>query len=233
METKKILLVDDETQITRALKRSLMAQRYDVRAAADGESALDLFFDWAPDLVITDLSMPEMSGIDLCRELRKNSQVPIIVLSVKGEEKNKVEALDAGADDYVTKPFGIEELLARVRATLRRSPAGDAEAKINFEVGDFFVNLETHQISVRGAEVHLTPKEFDLLVYLIKNREKVITHRTLLAAIWGSNSTEQPEYLRVFLGNLRKKIEPDPSKPQYILTEPWVGYRFSPKNLET
>jgi len=228
MTPKRILLVDDETQITRVLKRSLAAHRYDVRAAADGESALDLFRDWSPDLVITDLSMPEMSGIELCRELRKSSQVPIIVLSVRGEEKSKVEALDAGADDYITKPFGIDELLARVRATLRRAPSPEAETETNFEVGDFRVSVETHQVFVRGAEIHLTPKEFDLLLFLIKNREKVLTHRAILAAIWGDNSTEQPEYLRVFLGNLRKKLEQNPSDPQYILTEPWVGYRFNP-----
>jgi two-component system, OmpR family, KDP operon response regulator KdpE len=230
MESKKILLVDDETQITRVLKRSLAAHRYDVRAAADGESALDLFFDWSPDLVITDLSMPEMSGIELCRALRKTSQVPIIVLSVKGEEKIKVEALDAGADDYVTKPFSIDELLARIRATLRRAPVVKTEAESSIEAGDFRINAEKHQVFVRGKEIHLTPKEFDLLVYLIKNREKVLTHRTILAAIWGNNYTEQPEYLRVFLGNLRKKIEPNPSEPRYILTEPWIGYRFNPSS---
>lgn len=230
METKRILLVDDETQITRTLKRSLAAHRYDVRAAADGESALDLFHDWSPDLVITDLSMPEMSGVELCRELRKKSKVPIIVLSVRGEEKSKVEALDAGADDYVTKPFGIDELLARIRATLRRAPAGKAaEIASRLETGDFVVNTETHQIFVRGAEIHLTPKEFDLLVFLVRNPEKVLTHRAILAAVWGVNYTEQPEYLRVFLGNLRKKIEFNPSEPKYILTEPWVGYRFNPR----
>jgi two-component system KDP operon response regulator KdpE len=228
MAVKRILLVDDETQITRTLKRSLMAHRYDIRTAADGESALDLFFDWSPDLVITDLSMPEMSGIELCRELRKTSQVPIIVLSVKGEEKTKVEALDIGADDYITKPFGIEELLARIRAALRRSPTEKMEVETSFEAGDFRINAETHQVFVRSLEVHLTPKEFDLLLYLVKNREKVLTHRTLLAAIWGDNFTEQPEYLRVFMGNLRKKIEPNPSEPKYILTEPWIGYRFNP-----
>lgn len=229
METKRILLVDDETQITRTLKRSLAAHRYDVRAAADGESALDLFSDWSPDLVITDLSMPEMSGIELCRKLRETSNVPIIVLSVKGEEKTKVEALDAGADDYVTKPFGIEELLARIRATLRRAPIGEtAHIEIQLSAGDFVVDTETHRALVRGAEIHLTPKEFDLLVYLMKNPGKVLTHRTILAAIWGANFTEQPEYLRVFLGNLRKKIEPNPAAPRYILTEPWVGYRFNP-----
>jgi two-component system, OmpR family, KDP operon response regulator KdpE len=228
MEIKRILLVDDETQITRTLKRSLMAHRYDIRTAADGESALDLFFDWSPDLVITDLSMPEMSGIELCRKLRKTSQIPIIVLSVKGEERTKVEALDAGADDYITKPFGIDELLARIRAALRRAPTGKTEVETLFEAGDFRINAETHQVFVRGSEVHLTPKEFDLLLYLVKNREKVLTHRTLLAAIWGDNFTEQPEYLRVFMGNLRKKIEPNPSEPKYILTEPWIGYRFNP-----
>lgn len=226
--TKRILLVDDETQITRTLKRSLMAHRYDIRTAADGESALDVFFDWTPDLVITDLSMPEMSGIELCRQLRKKSKVPIIVLSVKGEEKTKVEALDVGADDYITKPFGIDELLARIRAALRRAPSEETEVETSFEAGDFRINAETHQVFVRGAEIHLTPKEFDLLLYLIKNQGKVLTHRTLLSAIWGDNFTEQPEYLRVFMGNLRKKIEPNPPEPRYILTEPWVGYRFNP-----
>ncbi len=224
---EKILVVDDEPQITRVLRRSLAAHRYDVRTAADGESALDTFRDFKPDLVITDLSMPEMSGLDLCRELRKNSRIPIIVLSVKGEEKTKVEALDAGADDYITKPFGIDELLARVRATLRRT-ASEKKEETLFEVGDFSVDLAAYQIFVRGAEIHLTPKEFELLTYLINHHGKVLTHRTLLGAIWGGNFTEQPEYLRVFLGNLRKKIESNPSKPQYILTEPWIGYRFNP-----
>ena len=226
-EMQKILVVDDEPQITRVLRQSLSAHRYNVRTAADGESALDTFHDFGPDLIITDLSMPEMSGLDLCREIRKISQVPIIVLSVKGEEKTKVEALDAGADDYITKPFGIDELLARVRATLRRAPTEKKEETL-LELGDFSINLQAHQIFVRGEEIHLTPKEFELLVYLVKNHGKVLTHRTLLGAIWGGNFTEQPEYLRVFLGNLRKKIEPNPSKPQYILTEPWVGYRFNP-----
>lgn len=224
---ERILIVDDEPQITRVLRRSLSAHRYDVRTAADGESALDTFHDFKPDLVITDLSMPEISGLDLCRELRKSSQIPIIVLSVKGDEKTKVEALDAGADDYITKPFGIDELLARVRATLRRT-ASDKKEETLFDVGDFSINLANYQAFVRGAEIHLTPKEFELLTYLVRHHGKVLTHRTLLGAIWGGNFTEQPEYLRVFLSNLRKKIEPNPSKPQYILTEPWIGYRFNP-----
>lgn len=226
MEPKRILVVDDEPQITRVLRRSLGAHRYDVRTAADGESALDTFRDFHPDLVITDLSMPEMSGIELCRKLRSISQIPIIVLSLKGEEKTKVDALDAGADDYITKPFGMDELLARVRAGLRRAPAEKEESR--FEVGKFSIDDETHQALVDGKEVHLTPKEFELLLYLIKNHGKVLTHRALLSAVWGGNFTEQTEYLCVFLGNLRKKIKPNPAKPRYILTEPWVGYRFDP-----
>lgn len=229
LENRKILVVDDEPQILRVLRMSLKAHRFDLRTASDGEAALDLFNDWSPDLIITDLSMPLMNGLELCREIRRISRTPIIVLSVKGEEKTKVEALDAGADDYITKPFGIDELLARVRAALRRSPDGTAKTETKIEVGNFLVNLETHQILVKNKEIHLTPKEFELLAYLIKNHGKVITHRTLLGAIWGGNFTEQTEYLRVFLGNLRKKIEPNPSKPVYILTEPWVGYRFNPE----
>ena len=229
-DTHKILVVDDEAQIVRVLRRSLTSHAYDVRTAADGQAALELFHDWHPDLVITDLSMPEMTGLDLCRAIRKTSEVPIIVLSVKGEEHTKVEALDAGADDYITKPFGINELLARVRATLRRLPANTQQTSSDLIEGDFAIDLAAHKILVRQQEVHLTPKEFDLLVYLFQNRGKVITHRTLLAAIWGGNYTEQTEYLRVFIGQLRKKIESDPAHPQYILTEPWVGYRFIPGN---
>ena len=226
-EIKKILVVDDEYQITRVLKRSLQAHRYDVRTASDGESGLELFHDFHPDLVITDLQMPAMNGIELCREIRQISEIPIIVLSVKGEEKTKVEALDAGADDYVTKPFGMDELLARVRATLRRAPTEKKE-ETELEIGDFSINLSSYKVSVRNTEVHLTPKEFELLTYLLKNHGKVLTHRNLLGAIWGGNFTEQTEYLRVFVGNLRKKIESNPAQPQYILTEPWVGYRFNP-----
>lgn len=223
----RILVVDDETQVTRVLRRSLSAHEYDVRIAADGEGALDTFRDFHPELVITDLQMPEMSGLELCREIRKTSQVPIIVLSVKGEEKIKVAALDAGADDYVTKPFGMDELLARVRAILRRAPTEKEEESL-LNVGDFRVSFEKYQVFVRGNEIHLTPKEFELLIFLLRNHGKVLTHRTILSAIWGDNAVEQTEYLRVFLGNLRKKIELNPAKPLYILTEPWVGYRFNP-----
>ena len=228
-EPQKVLVVDDEPQITRVLRHSLAAHHYDVRTAADGLSALDTFRDWHPDLIITDLQMPEMDGIEFCRAVRKLSTLPIIVLSVRGEEGIKVQALDAGADDYVTKPFGIDELLARVRAALRRSPDLQADETTKLEDGDFSIDLATREVVVDSASVHLTPKEFDLLVFLFRNRGKVITHRAILAAIWGGNSTEQTEYLRVFVGQVRKKIEKDPSKPRYIVTEPWIGYRFNPE----
>ncbi len=227
-EPKRVLVVDDEAQITRVLRHSLTAHRYDVRTAADGLSALDTFRDWHPDLIITDLQMPEMNGIELCREIRKTSKLPIIVLSVKGEERTKVDALDAGADDYVLKPFGIDELLARVRAALRRSSDAPVETAAKLEDGDFMIDPSTRTVLVNGASVHLTPTEFDLLVFLFQNRNKVITHRAILTAIWGGNYTEQTEYLRVFVGQLRKKVEKDPSQPRYLRTEPWVGYRFDP-----
>ncbi|HEX5884807.1 MAG TPA: response regulator transcription factor [Pyrinomonadaceae bacterium] len=225
----RILVVDDEPQLVRVLRTGLKSRGYDVRGASDGESGLETFNEWHPDLVITDLAMPNVDGLTFCRRLRAISQVPIIVLSAKGEEKTKVEALDIGADDFVTKPFGIDELLARVRASLRRAntPPISEETQVTLDVGDFQVNLESRQVKVRGTEVHLTPKEFDLLVYLIKHSGKVLTHRKLLAAIWGGNYVEQNEYLRVFIGNLRKKIEPD-ATPRYIVTEPWIGYRFDP-----
>ena len=226
----KILVVDDEPQLTRVLRTGLKSHGYDVRAAADGLAGLEAFTDWRPDLVITDLAMPNVDGLELCRRLRAISQVPIIVLSAKGEEKTKVEALDLGADDFVTKPFGIDELLARVRASLRRAkaPAIDETTQTILDSGDFHVDLETREVMVRGKPVHLTPKEFDLLVYFIRHSGKVLTHRTLLAALWGGNYVEQNEYLRVFVGNLRKKLEPEVATPRYILTEPWIGYRFDP-----
>ena len=229
-EPRRILVVDDEPQITRVLRTSLSSQGYDIRIANDGETALEILKDWAADLVITDLSMPNMDGLELCRRLRAKSQVPIVVLSVKGEERTKVRALDAGADDYVTKPFGMNELLARVRANLRRVATPESPAAGSIEAGGFRIDLDAHTVKIHGREVHLTPKEFDLLTYLARHRGKVITHRALLSAIWGPNSTEQPEYLRVFVGQLRKKIEPDASSPRYIQTEPWVGYRFEPGN---
>jgi two-component system KDP operon response regulator KdpE len=223
-----ILVVDDEPQISRVLKTTLASQGYGVRVASDGEEALQLMKEWSPDLVITDLRMPNLGGLELCRQIRFKSRIPIIVLSVKGEESTKVAALDAGADDYVTKPFGVNELLARVRAALRRASALDDPESSLIAVGDFRIDTSTRNVRVREREVHLTPKEFDLLVYLARNAGGVLTHRKLLAAVWGANSVEQPEYLRVFVGHLRKKLESDEAGPHYILTEPWVGYRFEP-----
>jgi len=227
MAGTRILVVDDETQITRVLRTTLAAQRYDVRVANDGEMALEIMKDWTPHLVITDLAMPNLDGVGLTRRIRQSSEIPIIVLSVRGQDRTKVEALDAGADDYVTKPFSTNELLARIRAQLRRVPPAD-ETDPRIASGDFRIDLEARSVKVASREVHLTPKEFDLLVYLARHAGKVVTHRTLLGAVWGSESTEQPEYLRVFVGQLRKKIELDPSNPKYLLTEPWVGYRFEP-----
>jgi two-component system KDP operon response regulator KdpE len=227
-DRRRILVVDDETQITRVLRTSLSSHAYDVRVANDGETALEIMKDWTPDLVITDLSMPNMDGLELTRRLRTTTTVPIVILSVRGEERSKVQALDAGADDYVTKPFGMEELLARVRASLRRAQSDTVPESSRIDVGDFLIDLAAHKVSVRGKDVHLTPKEFDLLVHLARHAGKVITHRALLGAIWGGQSTEQVEYLRVFVGQLRKKLEPESASPRYIVTEPWVGYRFEP-----
>ena len=226
-DKSRVLVVDDEPQITRVLKTVLTSQGYQVRTAAEGESALSSLDEWHPELVITDLYMPRMNGVELCRRIRAVSTVPIIVLSVKGEERAKVEALDSGADDYVTKPFGTDELLARVRAALRRRNGTEPEVA-SFEAGDFRIDLDARRVHIRGNEVRLTPKEFDLFVYLARHPNRVLTHRTLLEAVWGEASQEQPEYLRVFMGQLRKKLEADPSNPRYLVTEPWVGYRFNP-----
>lgn len=230
MNETRILVVDDEPQITRVLRRSLSSKGYEVQVAEDGEEALEVFRKWNPDIVITDLFMPRMGGLELCRRIRKTSQVPILILSVKGEERAKVEALDTGADDYVTKPFGMDELFARIRVALRRSsmPANNETSTI--ELGDFTIDQNAHVVKIRGKEIHLTPKEYDLLLYFIQNPGRVLTHRTLLGAVWGGESVEQSEYLRVFIGQLRKKIEVDSAKPQYIVTEPWIGYRFIPEH---
>jgi len=225
---RNILVVDDEAQITRVLKTTLSAQGYAIRTATDGKQALQEMKGWSPDLVITDLRMPNMDGLQLCRSIRGESRIPIIVLSVKGEEAIKVEALDAGADDYITKPFSINELLARVRAALRRASVPlEPEASV-IDIGDFRIDIPARRVEVRKQEVHLTPKEFELLVYLAKHPGRVVTHRALLTAVWGPNNTQQPEYLRVFIGHLRKKLEADEGTARYIVTEPWVGYRFEP-----
>lgn len=222
-----ILVVDDEPQILRVMRASLPPRGYEVRTAPGGEEALDEISKQMPDLIVLDLMMPETSGLDVCRRVREFSAVPIIVLSAKGAEGDKVAALDAGADDYITKPFGMEELLARLRAVLRRLPASESESSV-LKVGDLTIEVDERRVTVGDVEVKLTPKEFDMLKYLVKNAGKVVTHRALLQAVWGSESTEQTEYLRVFINQLRRKIEPDYHHPKYIVTEPWVGYRFMP-----
>jgi two-component system KDP operon response regulator KdpE len=226
-DKKRILVVDDEPQITRVLRTALTGSGYDVRTADDGHSGLRVAREWLPDLVITDVSMPNMNGIELCRLLRAESSLPVIVLSVKGEEKTKVEALDAGADDYVTKPIGMDELLARVRRNLARTKPTEDASKRTISIGDFVIDADAFRVMVRNNEIRLTPKEFELLLFLARHAGRVVTHRTLLLAIWGPNSLEQPEHLRVLVGQLRKKIDAADT-PHYIITEPWVGYRFEP-----
>ncbi len=225
-EKKRILVVDDEPQITRVLRTSLSGSGYEVRTAEDGHAGLRMAREWQPDLVITDVSMPNMDGIELSGQLRAESRVPIIVLSVKGEEKTKVAALDAGADDYLTKPIGMNELLARVRRNLSRVSAVEDTSRQTIEIGDFRIDAAAFRVVVKGRELRLTPKEFELLVYLARHASRVVTHRLLLSAIWGPNAVEQPEHLRVLVGQLRKKIESD--ETHYIITEPWVGYRLEP-----
>ncbi|WP_348266942.1 response regulator transcription factor [Edaphobacter paludis] len=222
----KILIVDDEPQIIRVLRTALSTQGYAVRIANNGIEGADIALEWKPDLVITDVSMPEMNGVELCRELRANSDMPIIVLSVRNNERMKIEALDAGADDYVTKPFSIQELQARVRAQLRRNLSETRDMQTVIDLGDFRIDIPQHRVTVRGRDIHLTPKQFDLLVCFAEHAGQVLTHRALLQAVWGAHA-DQPEYLRVSIGQLRKKIETS-DEPRYILTEPWVGYRFRP-----
>jgi two-component system KDP operon response regulator KdpE len=228
----RILIVDDEPQITRVLRTSLQINGHEVMVAQDGAAALELFMKSQPELVITDLAMPGMDGIELTRAIRQLAQVPIIVLSVRNQDASKVAALDEGADDYITKPFSIQELLARVRVQARRLAAAHETEASTIELGDFRIDVERHQVMVRDAEVHLTPKEFDLLLYFLRNSDRVLTHKVLLRAVWGAAGVDQPEYLRVLVAQLRRKIEPDASRggePVYILSEPWVGYRLSPR----
>jgi two-component system KDP operon response regulator KdpE len=219
-----ILVVDDEPQIRRVLRTTLSSRGYVIIDAKTGEEGIELVRKDKPDLVLLDVNMPGMGGLEACREIRRGSNAPIIMLTVRNAERDKVAALDAGADDYVVKPFGIEELLARVRAALRRHGAGEAPAP--FETEDLTIDFESRSVSARGKDVHLTPKEFDVLKLLIENQGKPLTHRRLLQTVWGPDYGEETENLRVVINQLRKKIESDPTHPRYILTEPWVGYRF-------
>lgn len=220
----KILIVDDERQITRALRASLQGHGFDVSTAADGLEALEIFDRVRPDLLITDLSMPNMDGVELTRAVRRISEIPIIVLSVRDQDAHKVLALDSGADDYITKPFSVAELLARVRAHLRRRAEPLAEPA-TVQTGDFLLDAAAHRVTVRGQEVHLSPKEFDLLLLFARNAGRVLTHKILLRGVWGPHGEEQPDYLRVLVAQLRKRIDL-PDTQSYIESEPWVGYRF-------
>jgi two-component system KDP operon response regulator KdpE len=222
----RVLIVDDEPNILGTVMPLLRMRGYDVTSAMTGRAALDAVERDKPDLVVLDLGLPDMDGVDVCREMRHSQGVPIIVLSARGAEGDKVAALDAGADDYVTKPFGAEELLARIRAALRRVDSASVVTEPIVR-GDLVIDRERFRVLRDGAEVRLTPKEFELLTYMAQHPGKVLTHRTLLKAIWGPHAADQVAYLRVLVGALRKKIEPDPASPRYILTEPWVGYRFA------
>jgi two-component system KDP operon response regulator KdpE len=226
MNSASILIVDDEPQIRRVLRATLSSQGYTVAEARSGDEALEQIRGQRPDLILLDVNMTSRSGFEVCREIRASSDTPIIMLTVRNSERDKVQALDAGADDYVVKPFGSEELMARIRAALRR--AAPVESLPPFISSDLKVDFEKRSVLVKGQPVRLTPKEFELLHHLVTNRGKAQAHRRILQAVWGPDYGEETEYLRVFINQLRKKIEPDPRHPRYIHTEPWIGYRFDP-----
>jgi two-component system, OmpR family, KDP operon response regulator KdpE len=231
VNSARILIVDDEPQIRRVLLTTLTSHGYTVVEARSGEEALERIRAERADLVLLDVNLPKMSGLETCREIRRSMDVPIIMLTVRNSERDKVQALDAGADDYVVKPFGAEELMARIRAALRR--AVPSESLPPFASPDFQVDFEKRSVTVKSQPVRLTPKEFELLRHLIANQGKALAHRRLLQAVWGPDYGEETEYLRVFINQLRKKIEPDPQHPRYIHTEPWIGYRFEPLAKKT
>jgi len=221
---QRILVVDDEPQILRGLRVILTNAGYRVDAADSTRAALDAVSVRPPDAVVLDLMLPDGSGVEVAREIRRWSELPIVVLSAIGDEREKVLALDSGADDYVTKPFGAEELLARLRAVLRRVPEGGFAPRV--EIGDLVVDLEARRVTFAGADVHLTPIEFDLLRVLAEHRGKLVTHRQLLTTVWGPTYETETHYLRVHVAHIRGKIEPEPSRPRYVITDPGVGYRL-------
>jgi two-component system KDP operon response regulator KdpE len=227
MNNATILVVDDEPQLRRVMLATLTDLGYVVIDARSGEEALEKFRQEAPDLVLLDLNMPGIGGLETCRVIRSGSDVPIIILSVRNAERDKVEALDAGADDYVTKPFGIQELLARIRAAMRRAPGSAEQGPRTIKTEDLEIDFDARTARVAGKSVRLTPKELDLLRCLVVAGSKAVPHRKLLQAVWGPDYGDEVEYLRVFINALRKKVEPNPSKPKYLITEPWVGYRFA------
>ena len=226
MNAANILVVDDGPQIRRVLRSTLTARGYVITEAKTGEEALESLRKGRPDLILLDVNMPGMGGMEACREIRRGSDTPIIMLTVRNAERDKVAALDAGADDYVVKPFGIEELLARIRAALRRYAPTDALP--SFVSKDLTIDFASRQVTVRDQSVHLTPKEYEVLKHLVTNQGKPLTHRRLLQAVWGPDYGDESESLRVVINQLRKKIEANPARPKYIVTEPWVGYRFQP-----
>ncbi len=227
MSSGRILVVDDEPQIRRVLRATLTGHGYEFHEARTGDEALEAIRANRFDLVLLDMNMPGMGGIETCRALRSGSEVAIIMLTVRDSEQDKVAALDAGADDYITKPFSTPELLARIRAALRRMPSSPEGGPQSVNLGDIEINLATRRVIAKGRETRLTPKEFGLLQYLLANPNVPIPHGRLLQAVWGPDYGDQVEYLRVFMNQLRKKIEPNPAEPKYLLTEPWVGYRFA------
>jgi two-component system KDP operon response regulator KdpE len=229
----RILLVDDEISIQRTVAPLLRARGYDVEIAGTGADALRLAGEHPPDLIILDLGLPDLEGTEVCRRIRDRSEVPIVVLSARGAEADKVNALDRGADDYVTKPFGPEELLARIRVALRRVKADETQQTGVVRAGAIRLDFDRRRVLRDDVEIRLTPKEFDLLALLIRNQGRVLTHRTILKAIWGPNAVEQPEHLWTLVAQLRKKIERDATNPRYLLSEPWVGYRFASGEPET
>jgi two-component system, OmpR family, KDP operon response regulator KdpE len=223
----RILLVDDEAAIQRAVGPLLRSRGFDVDIVGTGAEALKMFAEQTPDLVVLDLGLPDLEGTEVCRRIRAASKVPIVVLSARGAETDKVNALDLGADDYVTKPFGPEELLARIRVALRRVASEEDTESGQFRAGDLTIDYDRRRVLRHETEIRLTPKEFELLSLLARNHDRVLTHRSILKAIWGPNAVEQTEHLWTLVAQLRKKIEPDPANPQYLMSEPWVGYRFA------